>query len=91
MYPDSMAFRPERFMRAPDAKDGGPREPNTIAFGWVSYRNLFLFTCLSHEGLKRVAAFVQDASWPKIPFGYTLRQRYNASTFFPSLGQMEMQ
>ncbi|PBK75449.1 cytochrome P450 [Armillaria solidipes] len=34
MYPDSMAFRPERFMHAPDAKDGGPREPNTIAFGW---------------------------------------------------------
>ncbi|KAK0193596.1 cytochrome P450 [Armillaria mellea] len=34
MYPDPMAFRPERFMHAPDAKDGGPREPNTIAFGW---------------------------------------------------------
>ncbi|KAK0469989.1 cytochrome P450 [Desarmillaria tabescens] len=34
MYPDPMAFRPERFMHAPDVKDGGPREPNTIAFGW---------------------------------------------------------
>ncbi|KAJ7587011.1 cytochrome P450 [Mycena floridula] len=34
MYPDAMAFRPERFMNVPDAKDGGPRDPNTIAFGW---------------------------------------------------------
>ncbi|KAF9020970.1 cytochrome P450 [Hymenopellis radicata] len=34
MYPDPMAFKPERFMNAPDVKDGGPREPNTIAFGW---------------------------------------------------------
>ncbi|KAL1742804.1 cytochrome P450 [Schizophyllum fasciatum] len=34
MYPDSMSFRPERFIGVPDAKDGGPRNPNTIAFGW---------------------------------------------------------
>jgi len=34
MYPDSMTFRPERFIGVPDAKDGGPRNPNTIAFGW---------------------------------------------------------
>lgn len=34
MYPDPMTFRPERFMDAPAAKDGGPCDPNTIAFGW---------------------------------------------------------
>lgn len=31
-----MEFRPERFLGVPDVKDGGPRDPNTIAFGWVS-------------------------------------------------------
>ncbi|KAK0437954.1 cytochrome P450 [Desarmillaria tabescens] len=31
---DPMVYRPERFMEAPTAKDGGPRDPNTIAFGW---------------------------------------------------------
>ncbi|KAI5899995.1 cytochrome P450 [Schizophyllum commune H4-8] len=34
MYPDAMSYRPERFIGVPDAKDGGPRNPNTIAFGW---------------------------------------------------------
>lgn len=34
MYPDAMTFRPERFLGVPDAKEGGPRNPNTIAFGW---------------------------------------------------------
>jgi len=34
MYPNSMEFRPERFLDVPDVKDGGPRDPNTIAFGW---------------------------------------------------------
>ncbi|PBK95476.1 cytochrome P450 [Armillaria gallica] len=34
MYPDPMTFRPERFMDAPAAKDGGPCDPNAIAFGW---------------------------------------------------------
>ncbi|KAL1659902.1 cytochrome P450 [Schizophyllum commune] len=34
MYPDAMSYRPERFIGVPDAKDGGPRNPNTVAFGW---------------------------------------------------------
>ncbi|SJK97106.1 uncharacterized protein ARMOST_00356 [Armillaria ostoyae] len=34
MYPDPMTFRPERFMDASAAKDEGPCDPNTIAFGW---------------------------------------------------------
>jgi cytochrome P450 len=45
MYPEPMMFRPERFIGVPDAKDGGPRDPNTIAFGWV--RNIFSFKNLS--------------------------------------------
>lgn len=40
MYPDHMAFRPERFIGVPDAKAGGPRDPNTIAFGWVSLASM---------------------------------------------------
>jgi len=39
MYEDNMVFRPERFLNVPDAKEGGPRNPNTIAFGWVRVSN----------------------------------------------------
>ncbi|KAK0213184.1 cytochrome P450 [Desarmillaria ectypa] len=34
IYPDPMAYHPECSMDAPAAKDGGPRNPNTIAFCW---------------------------------------------------------
>jgi cytochrome P450 len=38
LYPDPMTFKPERFL-SPEGKflthaEGGPRDPNTIAFGW---------------------------------------------------------
>ena len=39
-----MTFRPERFINVPDAKGGGPRNPNTIAFGWVRYFPLLQYT-----------------------------------------------